>query len=137
MVVGCGMICAMWGFHHADIRLSGGRTFLNPMNCRSLLFARSAAERSGFVQEMMWRAVSLNPRTWVVGIQVVAWIVDSSLFVPIQKKWKLLTFWNERNPAASCKKVRVYACLQPIQHQQPFEIRGALERWRTLVSRNG
>ena len=72
MVAGYGTTCARWVFRHAGIRSSGGRIILSLMNYRSLLFARSVAVRSDFVQEMMlWMWVSWNPRTWAVGTLVM------------------------------------------------------------------
>ena len=69
MVVDCGVICAKWVIGN---RFSGGQTILSLLNCRSLLFARSVVGGFGFVQEMMRRGVSWNPRRWVVVIQVIS-----------------------------------------------------------------
>ena len=68
MVVDCGVIC-VWGFGN---HFSGGQTFQNLLNCRSLLFARSAVGGFDFVQGMMRRGVSWNLRKWVVVIQVIS-----------------------------------------------------------------
>ena len=69
MVVDCGVICARRGFGN---RFSAGQTFLNLLNCRSLLFARSAAGGFGFVQGMMQREVSWNPRRLVVVTRAIS-----------------------------------------------------------------
>jgi hypothetical protein len=86
MVAGGGMIYARWVFRRAGIRSPGRQIVLSLVNYHSLLFARSDVVRSGFVQGMMWRGVSWNPRTWVVVTQVMGWIVDLSLFAVIQKR---------------------------------------------------
>lgn len=65
MEADCG-IYARWVFRCAGVRLFGGQTFLSLLNYRSLLFA-IVVGKSDFVQGMMWRGVSWNPRRWVVG----------------------------------------------------------------------